>query len=287
MLEVETPTLSKYAVTEPNIQSLKTHIDESAYYLQTSPEYFMKRLLAAGAPDIYQISKAFRASEYGVNHNPEFTLVEWYRHQFDLQQMMSETADFVRVLLETQLDDEQAVYVRYFDAMRQALGVDVQQCSYTELLMIAQKNGLQTKGSLSIDQLYDFIFSTIVVASFSPKIITVVYHYPASQASLAKLSVDNSMVADRFEVFVGNKELANGFVELTDADEQVERFKRDQQLRENLGLVEVDIDEKFIAALRHGLPACAGVAVGLDRVAMLVAGSSSISEMLSFSWSQV
>lgn len=287
VLEVETPVLAQHAVTEPNIASLKTVIGKQVYYLQTSPEYFMKRLLVAGAPDIYQISKVFRAGESGNNHNPEFTLVEWYRHQFDLQQMMTETVKFICTLLALETNTVQTSQISYFEAMQQALNVDFKQSSYAELQIIAQQYGLQTNESYSLDQLYDFVFSTVVMPSLNPKAITAIYHFPASQASLAQLSPHDSSLADRFEVFYAGKELANGFVELRNVDEQVNRFKHDQQLRKQLGLEQVEIDKKFIAALAEGLPACAGVAVGLDRIAMLATKSKSIRDVLSFAWDSV
>lgn len=287
VLEVETPVLAKYAVTEPNIESLTAHFSKQTYYLQTSPEYFMKRLLAAGAPDIYQIGKVFRAGESGQNHNPEFTLVEWYRHQFGLQEMMAETVEFICALFSQPSDSIQISYLSYFESMQQAVNLDIKQCSHAEVQSVAHEFGLQTNTSLNLDQLYDFVFSSVVMPALNPAVITVIYHFPASQASLAQLCPHDSSLADRFEVFYQGKELANGFVELTNVDEQLTRFKRDQQLRNQLGLDVVEIDEKFIAALNHGLPACAGVAVGLDRIAMIATKSKSIRDVISFAWDSI
>jgi lysyl-tRNA synthetase class 2 len=287
VLEVETPMLAKHAVTEPNIQSLTARFAQQTYYLQTSPEYFMKRLLAAGAPDIYQISKVFRAGETGNNHNPEFTLVEWYRHQFGLQQMMAETVEFICTLFSQPANNIQISYISYFEAMQQAVNLDIKRCAHAELQKVAQQFGIQTDTMLTIDQLYDFLFSGVVIPALNPKVITVIYHFPASQASLAQLCPHDSSLADRFEVFCEGKELANGFVELTNVDEQMTRFRRDQQLRKQLGLDAIEIDENFIAALNHGLPACAGVAVGLDRIAMLATKSKSIRDVISFSWDSI
>lgn len=287
ILEVETPVLGRHAVTEPNIQSLKTMVDGQACYLQSSPEYFMKRLLAAGAPDIYQISKVFRAGESGDNHNPEFTLIEWYRHQYHLQQMMAETAAFIGRLLSIRCDEGQIEYVSYFDVMQRVLGQDLKTYSSSKLVEICKQHGLQNTATLSHDQLYDFIFSSLVMPALNSDQLTVIYHFPASQASLAQLSALDASLADRFEVFYQGKELANGFVELTDANEQLERFRRDQQLRSQTGLENIAIDKKFIAALSDGLPPCAGVAVGMDRIVMLATQSKSISEVISFDWAAI
>lgn len=282
--EVETPLLGLHAVTEPNLNSFSLRTDAAARYLQTSPEYAMKRLLAAGAGDIYQICKSFRAQECGAQHNPEFTLIEWYRHDFSLQQIMQETVAFIDELLFGTDSCCDIAYLSYNDVSRHVFGVALPEMSSSQLETIAVDNGLVDSGALLPEQLHDFIFSSVVVPTFADERITVVFDYPASQASLAKLNAEDAQLAQRFEVFCGGQELANGFVELTDANEQLDRFKCDQKKRLQHGLPEVEIDYRLIAALQHGLPACAGVAVGFDRIVMLAANAASISEVISFDW---
>lgn len=284
VIEVETPLLGLHTVTEPNIESFNMQIEANTRYLQTSPEYAMKRLLAAGVGDIYQICKSFRTKESGANHNPEFTLVEWYRLEFTLPQIMQETVEFICSLLFGAEDTSDVNYVTYAEASQQALDVSILEMSSSQLEQIAVAHGLVHPQSLSLDQQYDFIFSSVVVPTFDANKLTVVFHYPASQASLARLDEGDATLAQRFEVFFGDLELANGFVELTDAEEQLCRFKKDQETRANSGIPTVEIDPRLLAALQHGLPACAGVAVGFDRVAMLASNAASISEIISFDW---
>lgn len=282
--EVETPLLGLHTVTEPNLNSFKVFTDTGTRFLQTSPEYAMKRLLAAGAGDIYQICKSFRAQECGARHNPEFTLIEWYRHNFSLQQIMQETAAFIGQLLFGVNNSCEIIYKSYNDACRPVLGISLPELTTSQLETIAVDNGLVASGAPIPEQLYDFIFSSVVVPTFVGNNITVVFDYPASQASLAKLNAENPQLAQRFEVFYNGQELANGFVELTDANEQLDRFKQDQKKRSQQGLPEVDIDYRLIAALQHGFPNCAGVAVGFDRIVMLATNAKSISEAISFDW---
>ena len=284
VMEVETPLLGLHAVTDPNIQSIETSDSAGKRYLQTSPEYSMKRLLAAGAGDIYQICKSFRAQESGNFHNPEFTLVEWYRHDFSLQQMMQETVEFISGLLSGTDRDIDVAYLDYNEATRQKFGATMQEMRGPQLEKLATDHGLVNPCTLSNEQVSDFVFSSLVVPEFSRNKLTIVYDYPASQASLAKLSVDNPQIAQRFEVFYGGHELANGFVELTDAKDQLSRFNQDQQKRSQRGLPQVEIDRRLIAALEYGLPRCAGVAVGFDRIVMFVCAATSIKEVISFDW---
>ena len=284
VLEVETPLLTSRTVTDPNIQSLAAFVDGEARYLQTSPEYAMKRLLAAGVGDIYQICKSFRAQEKGAVHNPEFTLIEWYRREFSLQQIMRETVALIEELLFDLTLSENATYVPYADAVRQKFGTAMTEMPLPQLRAIAAENGSVDSHAWTPEQLYDFIFSSVVAPTFSNGGLTVVFNYPASQAALAKLNDDDKNVAQRFEVFYGTLELANGFVELTDAEEQLMRFEQDNQQRLQQGLAEVEIDRRLISAIKHGLPDCAGVAVGFDRVAMLASRVDTISEVISFDW---
>ena len=282
VLEVETPLLGRHGVTDPNLQLIETCSTTEPRYLQTSPEFAMKRLLAAGVGDLYQICKSFRAAEQGGLHNPEFTLVEWYRKNFSLQQIIAETVELIIELLGKV--HEEVVLVAYADAIRQALGEGSSLSLGSRLKTVAAENGLVNAHQSSQDQLYDYIFSHVVAPTFATNKFTVVHSYPASQASLAKLDANNAKIAQRFEVFFGRVELANGFVELTDANEQLARFEQDQHLRTQYGLPQVAIDRRLIEAMRHGLPDCAGVAVGFDRIMMLAAKVTSIGEVISFDW---
>ena len=284
VLEVETPLLSLHTVTDPNIQSLEVCVDGEARYLQTSPEYAMKRLLAAGAGDIYQVCKCFRAREEGQHHTPEFTLIEWYRHGFSLLQIMQETVELIEELLSDLNISGNATYVSYADASQQKFGISITEMPLSQLQTIVAENGSVDSKAWSLEQLYDFIFSSIVAPTFSKNGLTVVFDYPASQASLAKLNDGNENVAQRFEVFYGTLELANGFVELTDAEEQLSRFQGDQKKRLQQGLAEVEIDQRLILAMQNGLPDCAGVAVGFDRIVMLASRTNSIDGVISFDW---
>ena len=244
----------------------------------------MKRLLAAGAPDIFQICKSFRDGEKGTLHNPEFTMIEWYRHKYSLQQIMQETVDLIMHLL---ADNDACVnvdYISYHDLTEKALGVSFNSMSENEIKDLAQENGLMLHSHLSVQQCIDFLFSCEVESAMCQQAITVVFHYPAQQAALAILNEDNHAVSERFEVFYKGLELANGYVELLDPEQQLDRFVSDQQIRKQRGSPDVEIDRRLIDAQRHGLPECAGVAVGFDRVVMIALGTSSLSEVVSFDW---
>jgi lysyl-tRNA synthetase class 2 len=284
VLEVETPLACAHTVTEPNIESFSFSTDGAQRYLQTSPEYAMKRLIAAGAPDIFQICKSFRVGEKGGLHNPEFTMIEWYRHGYGLQQMMQETIDLIVGLLTESDVPINIEYISYADLTNKVFGASL--CSLTEnsIKDLAKENGLIIHSEFSLQQCIDFLFSHKVEPAMCEKSITVVFHYPATQAALSKLNDDDNAVSERFEVFYKGVELANGYVELLDPQQQLDRFVNDQQIRKQRSLVEVDIDQRLLDAQRHGLPECAGVAVGFDRVLMLAAGASSLAEVISFDW---
>jgi lysyl-tRNA synthetase class 2 len=279
VLEVETPLLGRHSVTDPNIESFEVMLSDEQYYLQTSPEYAMKRLLAAGAPDIYQICKSFRREERGAHHHPEFTLIEWYRKGFSMQEIMNETAALITLLVPS---IKQTQLISYDQALQTVLNLSLAELDENKLSAIAAEQGLQGNQGLSRDQLLDFVFSQCVATTFDKQLLTLVYHYPASQAALAKITQDNPQTAERFEVFCGELELANGYVELTDPEEQLKRFKKDQTIRKQRRLTDIDIDPGLLAAQQHGLPECAGVAVGLDRLIMLATQSSHIKHVISF-----
>lgn len=271
IMEVDTPALSKYAVTDPHIESLSARSAiEPDLFLHSSPEYKMKRLLAAGFGDIYQICKVFRDGELGRYHLPEFTLVEWYRLNFGLRDMIRDTIGFIAATLDRPALVSTAETCSYEEAFRRSADVSPQSSGSPALAEYLDADQQLRKAiGDNRDAWLDLILAEKIVPEFARDNLTVIYHYPASQAALARICPDNTAVADRFEVFYGSLELANGFVELTDAEEQVSRFERDRFARRRNNTIDHQIDEDFINALRAGLPPCSGVAVGFDRLLML------------------
>jgi lysyl-tRNA synthetase class 2 len=289
VLEVDTPLLSRTTVSDPHIESIAATLAPKhgrPYFLQTSPEFFMKRLLCAGYPDIYQIGKAFRGGEAGRRHSPEFTLVEWYRRGYGLRQMMEETAAFIAALIGPRCGTVPE-FIEYRDAFGQYADVDPEQSS---LAALAEAAGADQRMIRSLgedrDAWLDLVLSLRVVPQFAAGRLTVLYHYPASQAALARLCPGNAALADRFEIFHGDLELANGFVELQDANEQARRFETDQSLRRQRDQPVHSTDRRLIAALRAGLPDCAGVAVGFDRLLMINEMSEDIGKVQTFAFDE-
>ena len=284
ILEVDTPALSKFAVTDPHIESLSaSSATDPELFLHTSPEYGMKRLIAAGFGDIYQICKVFRDGERGRNHLAEFTLVEWYRLSFGLQEIMRDTIEFVAALLDRSNLASSAEYISYDEAFQTAVNLSPRTADVAELSNCMNADG-QLKSAIGdkADAWLDLVLADKIIPQFAEDKLTVIFHYPARQAALARICPDDAMVADRFELFYGNLELANGFVELTDADEQLSRFERDRQARRENEAAVHQVDPELINALRAGLPPCAGVAVGFDRLLMLHEGQSDISAVTNF-----
>lgn len=293
VLEVETPVLARAATTDPNLHSFATRDADSPdrpLYLHTSPEFFMKRLLAAGSGSIYQICKVFRDAESGRRHNLEFTLLEWYRVGYDHHRLMDETTELVAHALDGRLTLAPAERLSYGEAFNRHTGIDPHAASGTELAACARAHGIQTSCALApddIDGWRDLLLSHIIEPRLGRGRISLVYDYPASQAALARIRPGNPPLAERFEVYLNGLELANGFNELTDASEQQQRIARDLAARRAGGLPAVPADTRFLAALSHGLPRCAGVALGMDRLIMLAAGVDSISEALAFPFNRV
>jgi len=284
ILEVDTPLLSKFPVTDPHIESLSA-ISAIApeLFLHTSPEYKMKRLLAAGFGDIYQICKVFRDGERGRNHLAEFTLVEWYRLNFDLQEIMRDSIEFVSAVLGRAGLASSAEFLSYEDAFQKTVNLSSRTADVEELVnYLNADEQLQEAIGDNADAWLDLILTDRVVPEFATDKLTVIFHYPARQAALARICPDDAMVADRFELFYGSLELANGFVELTDANEQLSRFERDQRTRRKNKAAVRPIDEEFIHALHAGLPPCAGVAIGFDRLLMVHEGQSDINAVTNF-----
>ncbi|RPI15448.1 MAG: EF-P lysine aminoacylase GenX [Lysobacterales bacterium] len=282
-LEVETPTLVRAAVTDVHLESLEVrHADGTvAGYLHTSPEYAMKRLLCAGAPDVYQVTRVFRDGERGRNHNPEFTMVEWYRLGIDHHALMRDVEVLVRAMLAGCRDVAPSQTWTYAQAFERALGVDVLQCRPGDLVAALVRHGVDVPAALGEDRdgLADLAMSIVVAPSFPADRLTFVHDFPASQAALARI---RGPVASRFEAFWGGIELANGFHELGDADEQALRFQQDSALRRERGQRSHEPDGRFLAALEAGLPECSGVALGFDRVVMVAARAGRIDEVVAF-----
>lgn len=275
VLEVETPSISRYGVTDPHIASLTV---TGRGWLQTSPEFAMKRLLAAGSGCIFQICKAFRDGEAGAYHNPEFTLLEWYRIDFDDHRLMDE----VEQMLVLVLGGEGSMRCSYGDLFQQRLDIDPHQASRGELKKLVNQHIDISSPCVDKDQCLELLFSHLLQPGLTG--LSFVHDYPASQAALARLAVDanGTTIARRFECFFNGIELANGYYELTDAEEYLHRCETDNVRRAAYGFPAMEVDARFVAAMQQSLPDCAGIALGLDRLLMLMVGASSINEVLSF-----
>jgi lysyl-tRNA synthetase class 2 len=282
VLEIETPALSSAGVTDPAIESITAAVRSlgpAPSYLHTSPEFAMKRLLAAGSGDIYQLCRVFRDDELGRWHQPEFTLLEWYRVGWNDDRLMTEVAELVAAALGAagrgDGPSRRVVRVRYADALEHSLGASPGAPTATLTRRLAER-GIDVPPGLGHDAALDLAFSTVVVASFDAASLTFVHDYPASQAALARLKTTTPPVAARFELYSGGIELANGFHELTDAAEQRRRFESERETRRRAGRHVPPVDEKLLAALAAGLPDCAGVALGFDRLVALAAGHDNV-----------
>lgn len=282
VLEVETPALSHAASSELHLQSMRTNgPDMPTTYLHTSPELAMKRLLAAGSGDIYQICKVFRAGEQGKRHNPEFTLLEWYRVGYDMPALMRELAALLGELLSVRLQAE-PLTLTYQQAFLDFAQVDPFSADAEQLRAAFQANIQQDVSGANESDWLDLILSMVVQPRLPRDRLVFITHFPATQASLAKLDPDDPRLACRFEVFVDGLELANGFEELADGVEQQRRIEAEQASRRAANLPCLPVDQHFLAALKAGLPPCSGVAVGVDRIVMLVCELEQIAGVLSF-----
>lgn len=285
VMAVDTPALSRSANSDPGIDSITAQSRTlGPCFLGTSPEHHMKRLLAAGFPDIYSICRVYRDSESGPRHAPEFTLAEWYRLGFDLPAIVNDTVGFIAACLDDASLAESVVRTTYCKAVQRHAGADPLTAGIEELAACAAADArLRRQIGDDRDALLDLIMASVVAPALAADRLTVISHYPASQASLARLCPDDARVADRFEIYYGSLELANGYVELTDAGEQRRRIDRDLARREQLGRAREPWDRDLLAALESGLPGCAGVAVGLERLHMVLEASGDIADVLTFS----
>lgn len=277
-LEVDTPLLASSTNPDPDIGSIQADNLGTRLYMQSSPEFAMKRLLAAGSGSIFQICHAFREGEWGSRHSKEFTLLEWYRVGFDYHQLMDEMEQLIDLL-----SSQQNKYSRvsYGDLFLQYTGIDIRSIGIGSL---REQCARQVPGTdverLDLDQCLDLLMALVIEPAMNGYVF--VYDYPVSQAALARVNPNNPEVAERFELFFNGLELANGFSELTDAQLQRMRFEVDNRQRQTRGLPVYPIDQSLLAALESGLPDCAGVALGLDRLLMVLEKHDSIDQVMSF-----
>jgi elongation factor P--(R)-beta-lysine ligase len=284
VLEVETPILSASAVSDPQIESLTTCVAglPGRFYLNTSPEFPMKRLLASGSGDIYQVCKVFRDAERGRWHNPEFTMIEWYRLGLDDAALMTEVEGLAAELLAPHRRLEPAERLTYADALRRYAGVDAHADAESSLERAAADHGIVCQAELDRDAKLDLLMGMVVGPKLGRDRPCFICDYPASQASLARLKPGLPAVAARFEFYVDGIELANGFHELANAEEQRARFTQDLAIRQARGQIQPPLDERLLAALQAGMPDCAGVALGFDRLVAIAVGASRLAEAMAF-----
>jgi len=275
--EVSTPSLSQFGNTEPNIQSFSV---AGQGYLNTSPEFHMKRLLASGSGAIYQICSAFRQDEQGAKHNREFTMLEWYRPNWTLNQLMQELVDLIHIFM----PKREVITLTYTQALFKFTQVDWVNDSTKEIECQAQALLGEIPRSLAKDELLDLLFCACVEPNLPKDQWCFITQYPPSQAALAKkvLNEHSQEVAMRFELYGGGMELANGYWELTDWQEQLLRFREDNTQRSKNGRPEVEMDVLLVEALKHGMPECSGVAVGIERLLMMALQESNIEKVMSF-----
>lgn len=291
VLEVETPVLSLAGNTEPNIASFslefsgRTNGAPRTRWLRTSPEFALKRLLAAGVGDCYELGRVFRDGEAGGRHNPEFSMLEWYRIGWDHLRLLEETVALVRAALALVGRDAGLRITTFRDLYWQALQLDPLTADSQVLRNALGDVDIDPTG-LTRDDWLDLLMTHRLQPTFDRDSLLAVHDWPASQAALARIRNDDPPVAERFELYLGPLELANGYHELCDPGEQRARFERDAAVRAQRGLPRVPMDTALLAAMAHGLPACAGVAVGVDRLLMAMLGTSRIAELLAFEFAK-
>lgn len=284
MLEVDCPLITQAASIDAHIDLIPTSHSSGRRYLHSSPEYGMKRLLVDGIGDIFQLAHVFRQEEVGAKHNPEFMMAEWYRLNFSFEEMIAETIDFVRLFI----GELPSKVLSYRDAFLEHVKVDPFSSSIEELLQVLRDakvplyTGVEDE---SKDNVLNLILGTLIEPHLGQGEILALAYYPASQAALAKTRVfPEGLVAERFEIYFRGIELANGYHELADAQEQRQRFAASNLERLHLGKESLPLDERFLTALEKGLPNCCGVAVGVDRLMMLRHQSNHIADIMAFGW---
>jgi len=288
VLEVETPLLCTETTLDLHLDSLGCEVEAPGFpnrrmYLQTSPELAMKRLLAAGSGSVFQVCKAFRGGERGRWHNTEFTILEWYRVGWDHVRLMREVVALIETLLAGSHRLQEAVYASYAELMQRHAGLDPHDTPNRHLRRTLERcSSVQDACDLDRDDLLSRLFALKVEPTFSPDRVTIVFDYPASQAAMARIGTRDPRTAERFEAFVGPIELANGYGELTDPREQRQRLEHDLIKRRESGRPEPPMPCRFLAALANGLPRCAGVALGFDRLLGLDLGARRIDDLIAF-----
>jgi len=287
VLEVDCPALSRFASVDSHIDLIPAlYQRQDKAYLHSSPEYGIKRLLAEGIGDVYQLSHVFRDGEFGRHHNPEFMMAEWYRCGISFQAMIDETLDFIRLFV----GDLYARHMTYREMFQHYAGIDYTAFSVNDLLHFLEGRGIEASPDVVLegkDALLNQVLGTVIEPQLGVGELFVLTHYPASQAALAKtLLHGDELVAERFEVYLYGIELANGYHELTDYEEQLRRCIEANRERKKMGKEELPIDENFLSAMAKGIPQCCGVAVGFDRLMMLRHNAGRLSDVIPFSWDQ-
>ncbi len=286
VLEVETPILSQAGNTDQNIDSFQLQFNghnsagSSLRWMRTSPEFALKRMVAAGVGDCYELGRVFRNGEAGRRHNPEFTMLEWYRIGWNHNQLMDETAELVRAAMHMVGRKSTVRDISFRQLYQSKFGFDPLTANEGELRGPLAVYGIDPTG-LTRDDWLDLLMTHLIQPSIPNNRILIVYDYPASQCALAKLRPDDVTVAERFEVYVGPSEVANGYHELTDAKEQRERFGLDLSKRQKRAQMQPPVDERLLSALPK-MPACAGVALGVDRLLMAMLGTDRIQDVVAF-----
>jgi len=278
VMEVETPLISSAGNTDPEINSIRT---DNGHYLRTSPEFALKRLLASGSGDIFELGRVFRAGESGRHHNPEFTMLEWYRTGFSYHRLMDEVAELVRQCGAGKFDSWPLEKLSYQQLFLRHIDLDPYTTNIPGLAAAAKTHGIDDI-ELNHKQWLDLLISHVIQPALPEEALTFVYDFPTDQAALANIRQDTPPVAERFELYLGRTELANGYQELTDAAEQTRRFDAENTHRSSRGLQTCPVDKHLIAALEHGLPGCAGVALGVDRLLLQICDADSLQDVLSF-----
>ncbi|WP_343192591.1 elongation factor P--(R)-beta-lysine ligase [Buchnera aphidicola (Taiwanaphis decaspermi)] len=284
VLEVDTPIMSSFTVTDVNITPFKTlflNKKKKKLWLITSPEYHMKRLISYGLGSIYQICHSFRNGELGKYHNPEFTILEWYETNCDIFKLMNK----INVLLNNLKKYKKVVFISYERIFMNYLKINPLTCSKKDLIKkiqdVSKDNSLSFKNK-NKDSLLEYLFIIGLYPILKKIELIFIYHFPASQASLSKINSLNNKISERFEIFSYGLEIANGFDELVDFKEQKKRFKKNNKTREKNGMKKVKIDKNFINSLKKGLPQCSGVAIGIERLIMSILKIKNINEIINF-----
>ena len=282
VLEVDTPLLGQFAITDPNIELFEVATPEGTRFLQSSPEYAMKRLLASGAGDIFQLGKVFRSGEHGGRHNPEFVMLEWYRVDWTHYQLMREVAELIAETLQLstwQIWSLEALLDHFCQ-------INLHEATERELKVAAVNAGIDAVGELGKLEYLDLLMTHVVEPGIAPWGLVFITDFLEQQAALSRvIERDGNLVAARFEAYVHGVELANGYWEESDPTILTKRFEADNGLRVSRGQRVREIDERLISASKAGVPDCAGVAVGFDRLLMLAQGRSELSQVMPFSWS--